>query len=203
MEAVKPIDDPAKRLQMVIAGGRQGAEFAWTNIRDTLIYTVNRIPEIADDMVNIDNAMKWGFNWEIGPFEMLDAIGVGLFVKRAEKDGVQVPEGLKADRALLQVRKRQKYYYVSWTARTGRCRRKPARSAYSILKKTGRVVEKNSGASVLDLGDGVFGFEFHSKMNAIGGDILAMIHKAIKRAEEEGVGLVIGNEGSISRSAPT
>jgi 3-hydroxyacyl-CoA dehydrogenase len=75
-ETAKPIDDPGKRLQTVLAGADKGALFAWKNLRDTLIYAFNRVPEIADDIVNIDNAMKWGFNWDLGPFEMLDAIGV-------------------------------------------------------------------------------------------------------------------------------
>ncbi len=74
VEAAKPIDDPGKRLQAVMSGTDKAAVFAWKNLRDTLIYAFNRIPEIADDIVNIDNAMKWGFNWDLGPFEMLDAI---------------------------------------------------------------------------------------------------------------------------------
>ena len=86
---------PARRSRWSSGPSDTGAEFAWKSIRDTLIYAVNRIPEIADDVVNVDNAMKWGFNWEIGPFEMLDAIGVPAFVKRAETDGVKVPARLK------------------------------------------------------------------------------------------------------------
>jgi len=66
VQMVKQVDDPRRRIQMVISGGDKGAEYAWRTLRDTLIYTINRIPEIADDVVNIDNAMKWGFNWELG-----------------------------------------------------------------------------------------------------------------------------------------
>jgi 3-hydroxyacyl-CoA dehydrogenase len=165
-------------------------------IRDR-IYAVNRIPEIADDVVNIDNAMKWGFNWEIGPFEMLDAIGVASFVKRAEKDGITVPESLKKIESFYRFNEKggKEYYdllkgvYAPVPVKAGEIR-------LEILKRAGRVVEKNANCSVIDLGDGVFGFEFHSKMNAISGDILAMTHKAVKRAEEEGVGLVIGNRGA-------
>ena len=82
--AVKMVDDPAQKVKMVVEGGDKATDYAWETLRDTLIYTVNRIPEIADDIVNVDNAMKWGFNWEIGPFEMLDAIGV---------DGIRQPGG--------------------------------------------------------------------------------------------------------------
>jgi len=197
IDAAKSIDDPAKRLQALITSSDQAAKFAWTNLRDTLIYTFNRIPEIADDIVNIDNAMKWGFNWELGPFEMLDAIGVGYFVERAERDGVQVPEGLKTIERFYRFQDGKNQYYCV----TDRVYRdvpgKPGHIGLTILKKNGKVVEKNSGASVIDLGDGVFCLEFHTKMNAIGNEILSMTHKAIKRTEEEGVGLVIANEGGM------
>jgi 3-hydroxyacyl-CoA dehydrogenase len=194
---VKQIDDPAQKVKMMVGGSDKGAEFAWKSVRDTLIYAFNRIPEIADDVVNIDNAMKWGFNWEIGPFEMLDAIGVAKFVKRAEKDGIAVPEKMKGIESFYRFSEegKQEYFdvlkgeYVAVPVKDGQIK-------LDILKKAGKVVEKNSNCSIIDLGDGVFGFEFHSKMNAISGDILAMTHKAVKRAEEEGVGLVVANHGT-------
>ncbi|MBI5419029.1 MAG: enoyl-CoA hydratase/isomerase family protein [Deltaproteobacteria bacterium] len=179
LDAAKRIDDPAARLRSTVSGKDQAAQFAWRNLRDTLIYAFNRMPEIADDVVNIDCAMKWGFNWELGPFEMLDAIGVKHFAERAESDGVKVPAGLKT----------VERFYRHGQGREGRF-------DLSILKSNGGLVEKNAGASVLDLGDGVFCLEFHSKMNAIGNDILSMVHKAVRRAETEGAGLVIANQGS-------
>jgi len=195
--AVKQVDDPAQKVKMVVSGSDRGAEFAWKSIRDSLIYAVNRIPEIAGDVVNIDNAMRWGFNWEIGPFEMLDAIGVQKFVKRAEKDGVAVPERLKTVESFYRFNEDgMKEYYDLLKTGYAAVPVKEGQIQLEILKKGGRVVEKNANCSVIDLGDGVFGFEFHSKMNAISGDILAMTHKAIKRAENEGVGLVIGNRGA-------
>ncbi len=197
IEAAKSIDDPGKRLQALITASDKAAEFAWTNMRDSLIYTFNRIPEIADDIVNIDNAMKWGFNWELGPFEMLDAIGVAYFVERAERDGVQVPVGLKQVDSFYRFENGKKYYYCIISGNYREVPQKADHISLSILKKNNRVVEKNSGASVIDLGDGVFCLEFHTKMNAIGGEILSMTHKAIKRSEEEGVGLVIANEGGM------
>jgi len=194
--SVKQVDDPVQKLKMVLAGTDKGAEFAWKSIRDTLIYTINRVPEIADDVVNIDNAMRWGFNWEIGPFEMFDAIGVQNFVTRAAKDGVQVPESLTgvesfyrfADDGSKEHYDLLKKEYVNVGLKDGQIQ-------LDVLKRAGNVVEKNANCSIIDLGDGVFGFEFHSKMNSISGDILAYTHKAVKRAEEEGVGLVIGNQG--------
>ncbi|MBW1635313.1 MAG: 3-hydroxyacyl-CoA dehydrogenase [Deltaproteobacteria bacterium] len=194
--AVKQVDDAAQKLKMVVSGSDKGAEFAWKSIRDTLIYALNRIPEISDDVVNIDNAMRWGFNWEIGPFEMFDAIGVGDFIKRAEKDGIAVPEKLKSVESFYRFSDTGlKEYYDLLKGEYAAVPVKEGQVQLEILKKGGKVVEKNGNCSVIDLGDGVFGFEFHSKMNAISGDILAMTHKAINRAETEGVGLVIGNRG--------
>ncbi len=194
--AAKIIDDPAARLKAVVTGKDRGAEFAWKNLRDTLLYSLKRIPEIADDIVNIDNAMKWGFNWEIGPFEMLDALGVGYFAERIEKDGIPVPEILKQVETFYTYEKGRKNFY-DLVQRDYRELAVPAEQIrLDILRHAGGVVEKNSGSSLFDLGDGVFGLEFHSKMNAIGGDTLSMTHKAIRRAEQEGVGLVIGNRGA-------
>jgi 3-hydroxyacyl-CoA dehydrogenase len=194
--AVKQVDDPGQKVKMVVSGNDRGAEFAWKSIRDTLIYALNRIPEIADDVVNIDNAMRWGFNWEIGPFEMFDAIGVEHFIKRAEKDGVTVPERLKSVESFYRFNDAgTREYYDLLKGKYAAVPVKEGQVQLEILKKGGQVVEQHANWSVIDLGVGVFGFEFHSKMNAISGDILAMTHKAIKRAETEGVGLVIGNRG--------
>ena len=195
--ATKQVDSPGLKIKTIIGIADKGGEFAWKSLRDTLIYAFNRIPEIADDVVNIDNAMRWGFNWEIGPFEMFDAIGVAEFVKRAEQDGVAVPEKLKGIPSFYRFNEAgAKEYYDVIGGGYVAVPTKPGQIRLEILKRAGKVVEKNSNCSVIDLGDGVFGFEFHSKMNAISGDILAMTHKAVKRAEEEGVGLVIGNHGA-------
>ncbi len=197
VQLVKQVDDPRKKLKMVLAGQDKGAEFAWRSLRDTLIYTVNRIPEIADDVVNIDNGMRWGFNWELGPFEMIDAIGVQNFVKRAESDGVKVPENLKNVETFYRYNEEGQKEYFDLEA--GEYKVVPISDKQiklEIIKHARGVVEKNANCSIIDLDDGVFGFEFHSKMNTVSGDILAMTHKAIKRAEEEGVGLVIGNQGA-------
>ena len=196
VQNVKQVDSPGQKVKMVVGGSDKGAEFAWKSIRDTLIYAVNRIPEIADDIVNVDNAMRWGFNWEIGPFEMFDAIGVADFVARAAKDGVKVPACLEEIASFYRFNEAGgKEYYDLLDKSYKAVPVKPGEVRLEILKKAGKVVEKNASSSILDLGDGVFCFQFHSKMNSISGDILAMTHKAIKRAEEEGVGLVIGNQG--------
>ena len=195
--ATKQIDDPGLRVKTLLEGTDKAAQFAWKILRDTLIYTAKRIPEIADDIVNIDNAMKWGYNWELGPFEVLDAIGVANFVARAEADGVAVPPLLKEVQSFYKTEGGRSYYY-SIPDRDYREIARPATSvSLTLLKEVGGVVERNSAASVLDLGDGVFCLEFHSKMNTIGADTLAMIHKATRRAEADGIALVIANQGSM------
>ncbi len=197
VQMVKQVDDPGQRLKTMLGGVDRGAEYAWKTLRDSLIYTFNRIPEIADDIVNIDNGMRWGFNWELGPFEMLDAIGVENFVKRAEKDGVKVPASLKEIERFYRFSEQHGKEFYDISSKSYKPLSLPAGEIdLQILKRGNRVLEKSANSSVVDLGDGVFCFEFHSKMNAISSDILAMTHKAIRRAEEEGVGLVIGNHGA-------
>ena len=194
--AVKMIDDPAKKVALMVTGGDKGSEYAWRTLRDSLIYTLKRIPEIADDVVNIDNAMRWGFNWEIGPFEMFDAIGVKNFVKRCDKEQIALPEALRGIDSFYRFNPQGQKEYFDLQSKEYKTVERPAGVIdLQILKRAQGVVEKNAGSSLHDLGDGVFGLEFHSKMNAISGDILAMAQKAVKRAESEGVGLVIGNQG--------
>ncbi len=197
VEMVRQIDDPARKIRTVVNGADKGAEFAWKSLRDTLIYAVNRIPEIADDIVNIDNGMKWGFNWEIGPFELFDAIGVKQFVKRADADGVAVPEIVRDVESFYRFNDAGQKEYFDFHSKTYLPVLLPAGQLHlEILKQGNKVVEKSANSSLVDLGDGVYCLEFHSKMNAISGDILAMTHRAIGRAEREGAGLVIGNNGA-------
>jgi 3-hydroxyacyl-CoA dehydrogenase len=195
VETAKTVDEPAKRLQTLLQGKDKAAEFAWRNLRDTLLYSFKRIPEIADDIVNVDNAMKWGFNWELGPFEMFDAIGVENFVRRAEQDGISIPEALKKISAFYKLENGTKYYY-DILSQEYKVLELPSNTVrLDILKSAGRVVEENKGASLIDMGDGVFLVEFHSKMNSVGGDILQMIQKGIAYAEKNGQAVVIGNQG--------
>jgi len=197
VQMVKQVDDPKQRIKAVINGTDKGAEFAWKSLRDTLIYATNRIPEIADDILNIDNAMKWGFNWEVGPFEMLDAIGVQSFVKRTQADDVKVPEVMKHVESFYRFNEYgQKEYFDLQSNEYVPVELADGQVCLEILKHGDDVVEKNGSCSLIDIGDGVFCLEFHSKMNSISGDILSMTHKALGRAENEGIGLVIGNRGA-------
>jgi len=187
----------AARLKAVVSGNDRAAEFAWRNLRDILIYTVNRMPEIADDVVNVDNGMKWGYSWELGPFEMLDAMGVAYFVERAEADGLKVPAVLKGVENFYKY-EGEKGFAFDLVA--GEYREIPqAKGVIDLkaLRRSDKVVKGNADASLLDLGDGVFCLEFHSKMNAIDSGILEMIEASVDYAEQNGVGLVIGNRGRV------
>jgi 3-hydroxyacyl-CoA dehydrogenase len=195
VEATKGVDDPAERIRKVLAGGDKAAQHAWRNLRDVLLYSFRRIPEIADDVVNVDAAMRWGFNWELGPFEMLDAIGVPEFIRRAEADGVAIPEGLRKVERFYDASGGKPRYHCLATGTWRDVPRPPGQIDLGLLAKAGGVVDRNPGASVLDLGDGIFCLEFHTKMNAIGLDVLEMVHRALARAEREGQGLVIANQG--------
>ncbi len=194
--AAAKIEDPARRVPAVLTGTDKAAQFAWRNLRDTLIYAYRRIPGIADDVVNVDNAMKWGFNWELGPFELLDAIGPKAFVERARADGVDVPEGLAGVERFYAVRDGKPLQWSPATKSYTDVPADPRRVDLAVLKRNGGLVEGNAGASIVALGDGVFCLEFHTKMNAIGDEILTMVHRALARAESEGQGLVIANHGA-------
>ncbi|BAI80927.1 3-hydroxyacyl-CoA dehydrogenase/enoyl-CoA hydratase [Deferribacter desulfuricans SSM1] len=195
VQATKQIDDVATRIKTVVTGKDKAAEFAWRLLRDSLIYTFNRIPEIADDIVNVDNAMKWGYNWELGPFEIFDAIGVKYFVERAEKEGVKVPEKLKSIERFYKVENGIRYYYDILAGEYKPVPTDEKSINLALLKNAGKVVESNKGASLIDLGDGVYCLEFHTKMNSISGDVLSMVKKSVQYVEENGVGLVLANQG--------
>jgi 3-hydroxyacyl-CoA dehydrogenase len=201
LKAAKGIEDPGERIKAVIAGSDRAAEFAWKVTRDTLIYAANRIPEIADDIVNIDNAMKWGFNWEIGPFEIMDAIGVKEAVERIKKDGLTLPklfsQVLEQGNGVFYKKDGGKKYFFD--ARSGDYQPVPAKPNIfflKALKEQNKVIEKNSGASLIDIGDGVLCLEFHTKMNAIDADIGTMGMKGIELLKGKNYqGMVITNEG--------
>lgn len=186
---------PGEKLKAVLAGDEPAARFAWYNLRDTLLYTVRRIPEITDDIVAVDEAMRWGYSWQLGPFEILDALGVKYFVERVIADGMAVPEALT----------RVEHFYKGdgptgevWNLPAGRFVTLPEKEDsldLKMLRRCGSVIETNSAASLHDLGDGVLCLEFHSKMNTIDWGTLEMLGRVIARGEREGTGLVIGNQG--------
>ena len=198
LDAAKGEDDAGKRIRKVIAGDDKAAAYAWKVLSETLLYAANRIPEIADDVVNIDNAIKWGFNWTLGPFETWDAIGVAESVARMRQEGKTIPENVEkmlAGGATSFYRRRDgvlEFYDFAGGAYL------PAPVSPDIiflpaLKDRNQVVKGNQGATLFDIGDGVLCLEFHTKMNAIDGDIIAMMNEGVALAEKEFAGMVIAN----------
>jgi 3-hydroxyacyl-CoA dehydrogenase len=196
VKAAKKAGGPAAKVKAAVNGDDKAAEFVWRNLRDTLIYSFNRIPEISDDVVNIDNGMKWGYSWEIGPFEMLDAIGVAEFVTRADADGVAVPAALRDIESFYKTEGNKKFAYNVVAGEYEEVPMPASQINLNMLRETGSVLESNKDASIHDIGDGVICLEFHSKMNAIDLGTIEMIEKAVDRAEANGVGLVVGNHGA-------
>ena len=198
-EARQQEDLPSRLRTMVYAKDRAG-EFLWRAMCEELNYAANRIPEIATTVVEIDNAMKWGFGREIGPFDVWDAIGVERSVKLMKEEGRPVAAKVEA---MLAVGVTSFYRTENGVAHfydfaSGSYQPVPVPAGITILKSLkdqSRVIRKNTGASLIDLGDGVAGVEFHSKMNALGQDQIGMIQTALKEVEKNFVGLVIGNQG--------
>ena len=197
---VRKIGDPAKRLKTLLSQDDRFAEYAWDVTARTLIYSANRIGEITDDVVNVDKAMRWGFNWDLGPFEAWDAIGVRESVERMKTDGLAIPERVTA---MLESGNDTFYggsaskptYYDFSDATYAELDIDPRYIKLTALKEQERVVQRNSGASIYDLGDGVLGVEFHTKMNAINPDIISSLSDALDRAErEQWCGVVVGND---------
>ncbi len=201
IEAAKGISNREDRIKTLVWGEDRVGEFLWKTISRTLLYAANRIPEIADTVYEIDNAMKWGFGWEIGVFETWDAIGVSDSVKRMTQEGTEIPATIEdmLNKGVETFYKREDGidYYFDFEGGSYKEMPKPAGVIdLAINKESSGVIHKNSGASLLDIGDGVACLEFHSKMNAIGGDTVQMINFAIDEVEKNHLGLVIGNQGS-------
>jgi 3-hydroxyacyl-CoA dehydrogenase len=198
--AAKQIESLPERLRSLVYAQDKAGEFLWRTMSEAGSYAANRIPEIADNIVEIDNAMKWGFAHEMGPFEKWDAIGVEKSVERLKEEGRPVPANVEK----LLAAGAKSFYKTENGARqyfdfaSGEYKPVPLPVGITILKSLkdqNKVVKKNAGASLIDLGDGVACVEFHSKMNALGSDQLGMIQFAIKEVEKNFVGLVIGNQG--------
>lgn len=205
IEAGKAIEDTRQRLQMLAApaiegkGGDKANRLLWSTLSETCLYAARRLPEIAHSILDVDCAMRWGFAWELGPFEVWDAIGVERMAKTLEREGKTLPAVV--EKVLASPKKS---FYETEKGRTsyfdlagGGLKPAPEPAGIIVLKslkeRTG-VVQENAGASLIDLGDGVLCCEFHSKMNSIGADIVAMIHAGVNRLGSEFEAMVIANQ---------
>ena len=195
LDMAKNVEDTGARLRMLLglegAGPQKGDKagaFLWAALADLWNYAANRVPEISDSIVEIDRAMKLGFNWELGPFELWDAAGLEATVGRMKKEGKTV--AANAEKLLASGQK--SWYSDDAKTASGRAyfdlassTQKPVEVpagvwSVTVAKKSNGVVKKNSGASLVDLGEGVACIEFHSKMNTLGTDIISLISQTLK-----------------------
>ena len=192
---------PGNKIKTLISQkGDEASDFIWSIIKPVLIYSAELVGEIADDILAIDQAMKWGFGWTMGPFEIWDAIGIKKSVERMKADGDTVPDWIielaqKEDAAFYRVTEDKVEYLINNEYKEQVFNEKEI--DLKRLKAKNGVIKKNSGASLIDLGDGVLVLEFHSQSNALGLDSIQMINYAIDEIERnpEYKGLVIGNQG--------
>jgi 3-hydroxyacyl-CoA dehydrogenase len=197
LDSLRQIADPAKRVRTLLRSEDRDGQLAWPVLKKTLLYCATKIPEIADDVQNIDRAMKWGFHWDIGPFEVWDAIGVRESVKRMESEGERIPENVTQ---MLRAGKERFYepingrvrYFDFGKADYQELEEKPQIIILPSLKER-NLIKSNPGASLIDIGDGVACLEFHSPNSAIGYDFIDMINYSVSVAEKDFQGLVITN----------
>ncbi|MDX6611114.1 MAG: 3-hydroxyacyl-CoA dehydrogenase [Blastocatellia bacterium] len=200
LEMAKNLEDTGERLKALVwAKDRVGA-FLWKTFSRTLRYSAERIPEIADTVVEVDRAMRWGFGWELGPFEVWDAIGVEKSVARMKEEGQSIPANVEklleaGAKSFYKKHDGQQFYFDFTSEQYLPLVDLPGTIILKSVKDRTGVIKKNSGASLIDIGDGVACLEFHSKMNAIGGDTLQMLKFALGEVEKNFVGLVVGNQG--------
>ncbi len=205
IEAGKSIESTRERLPMLVGpalegdGGDNASRFLWATLGETCLYAARRIPEIAGSILDVDRAMRWGFGWELGPFEIWDAIGVERMAKALERRGKQMPplvaKVLASPKKSFYESEKGRAKYFDFAAGALAPLEEPAGIiVLKSLKDRTAVVQENSGASLIDLGDGVLCCEFHAKMNAIGGDIFAMLQAGVARLDTEFEAMVIGNQ---------
>ncbi len=198
LETAKTAGGTEEKIKALYYADDLAGQFTFRTMSEMLIYATNRIPEIADDIVNVDNAMKWGFAWKLGPFEVWDAIGVQKSVKKMKEAGYDIPQWVqemidKGNESFYKMEAGLPYYYDLDSKEYQQVPVKPGIISLSSLKDREKKVAGNTGASLIDLGDGVACLEFHTKMNAIGEDIIGMIVKSADIVSRDFDGLVIAN----------
>lgn len=200
LELTKTVDNVADRFPILVDGKDKAGEFYRKNFASLFAYVQHRIPEISDELYRLDDAMKAGFGWQHGPFEIWDAIGVEKGIELMKAEGKEPAKWVtemvaSGSKSFYSVKDGATYYYDIPSKKQTK---KPGQDAFIILDniRKSNEVWKNSGVVVEDLGDGILNVEFQSKMNTIGGDVLAGINKAIDLAEKDFQGLVVGNQAA-------
>jgi 3-hydroxyacyl-CoA dehydrogenase len=178
-KALGKIEDPRERVKKLVATPGIVGEFAWTVLSRSLAYAARRIPEITDAPEAIDDAMKWGYGWELGPFEVWNALGFAETRDRMKKDGLALPAWLDSSKGFYTTPRASDPREVTW----------------EVMRRGSAPVLKNSGAEAWDLGDDVLGLTLKSKANSIDADVIAMIGQAVDRAEADFRAIVVWNQG--------
>ncbi len=203
IDAAKNLEDLAGRLRMLIAAEDRAGSFLWKLFSDLFLYSASVVPEISDRVVEIDRAMRWGYANKLGPFELWDALGFEATARRMEKER-PIPENVHR---MLSAGVKSFYrpadhdgcphteYFDLAGAGYKTLEDRPGILVLSDIKRARGVVKKNAGASLIDIGDGVVCLEFHSKMNSIGGDQVAMIRAGIEEATRNFQAMIIANQG--------
>ncbi|MFD1162828.1 3-hydroxyacyl-CoA dehydrogenase/enoyl-CoA hydratase family protein [Hwangdonia seohaensis] len=200
LELTKTVDKVVDRFKILVKGKDKAGEFYRKSFAALFAYVSNRIPEITDDLYKIDDAMKAGFGWEHGPFQIWDAIGLEKGIELMKAEGLEpntwVNNMLAAGCTSFYTVKNGATYAYDIPKRSHE--KIPGQDAFIILDniRKSNEVFKNSGVVIEDLGDGILNVEFQSKMNTIGGDVLAGLNKAIDLAEKDFAGLVVGNQAA-------
>lgn len=200
LELTKTIDNVIDRFKVLVNGKDKAGEFYRKSFAGLFAYVSNRVPEITDDLYKIDDAMKAGFGWEHGPFQIWDAIGVEKGIELIKENGENVADWVNemlasGNTSFYTIKEVATYYY---DIESKSQKKIPGQDAFIILNniRDTKKVWGNSDSTLFDLGDGILNLEFHSKMNSIGGGVISGINKAIDLAEKEYSGLVIGNQAA-------
>ena len=199
LDKAKAAGSLTEKISTLVSGKDAGAGFAWNVLKPVLLYAATIANDIADNIAGVDEGMRWGFNWQMGPFELWDALGVKTIADRVVAEGGTIPPLV----AELLAKGKGSFYQKSESGQVsyftaGEYAQKPVSPyAFSMKQahKEGKEILGNAGASLIDLGDGVACLEFHSPSNSIGADILNMIHKSLAEVEKNYLGMVVGNQG--------
>ncbi|MET6991972.1 3-hydroxyacyl-CoA dehydrogenase/enoyl-CoA hydratase family protein [Sediminicola arcticus] len=200
LELTKTVDKVVDRFKVLVGGKDKAGEFYRKTFAALFAYVSHRIPEITDELYKIDDAMKAGFGWEHGPFQIWDAVGLEKGLEMIKAEGLEpaawIDEMIAAGSTSFYAVKDGSTYYYDIPKKA--IEKIPGQDAFIILDNIRKTKEvfKNSGVVIEDIGDGILNVEFQSKMNTIGGDVLAGLNKGIDLAEKDFQGLVVGNQAA-------
>jgi len=189
--------DPKKRVRKLVADEGKAGQFAWKVLSRSLAYSARRIGEIADSIVAVDDAMKWGYNWELGPFETWDALGFIDTTERMKKDGVTLPDSIQrmVDSGATAFYSDDGKVFDLLKGEYVALERDPRTAPLGAVRRGEAAVLTNDGAEAWDLGDGVLGVSFKTKANSLDDDVIAMLDQAVDEAEKNYESILIFNEG--------